>query len=57
MLKQLKRPNKELSPYAPRVLQLTIDKEKIGAVIGPGGKTIRALQEEPKNQDRHQHCR
>jgi polyribonucleotide nucleotidyltransferase len=48
MLSTLKRPNKELSPYAPRVIQLTIDREKIGAVIGPGGKTIRALQEETK---------
>lgn len=48
MLKTLKRPRKELSPYAPRILMIRIDKEKIGAVIGPGGKTIRALQEDTK---------
>ncbi len=37
-------PRKELSPYAPRMLTTVIDPEKIGALIGPGGKTIRALQ-------------
>jgi len=36
----------ELSPFAPRLLRIKIDPEKIGAVIGPGGKTIRAIQEE-----------
>jgi polyribonucleotide nucleotidyltransferase len=36
---------KNLSEYAPRMLSLKIDPEKIGAVIGPGGKTIRSLQE------------
>jgi len=30
-----------LSPYAPRVYKLTIPIDKIGAVIGPGGKNIR----------------
>jgi polyribonucleotide nucleotidyltransferase len=34
-----------LSPYAPRILTLHIDPEKIGKLIGPGGKTIRGLQE------------
>ncbi|HOU12143.1 MAG TPA: polyribonucleotide nucleotidyltransferase [Anaerolineae bacterium] len=37
-------PRKELSPYAPKMLTTTIDPEKIGALIGPGGKNIRALQ-------------
>ncbi|MBI4234408.1 MAG: polyribonucleotide nucleotidyltransferase [Chloroflexi bacterium] len=37
-----------LSPYAPRVLRLTIPVDKIGAVIGPGGKTIRSIIEETK---------
>ena len=46
MLRTLKRPNREISPFAPRLLQITIDSDKIGAVIGPGGKNIRALQEE-----------
>jgi len=36
----------ELSPYAPRISSIQIDTEKIGAVIGKGGETIRALSEE-----------
>ena len=36
---------KELSPHAPRMLSTTIHPEKIGKLIGPGGKTIRAIQE------------
>jgi polyribonucleotide nucleotidyltransferase len=39
-------PRSELSPYAPRISQIVIDTEKIGAVIGKGGETIRALSEE-----------
>ncbi len=39
-------PRKELSQYAPRIQTIKIDQEKIGALIGPGGKTIRGLQEE-----------
>lgn len=35
----------EMSPYAPRMHKINIDPEKIGALIGPGGKTIRAIQE------------
>lgn len=35
-----------LSTFAPRIETLKIDPEKIGALIGPGGKTIRGLQEE-----------
>ncbi|MCZ6602064.1 MAG: polyribonucleotide nucleotidyltransferase [Planctomycetota bacterium] len=47
MLKQtLMAPREELSPYAPRHLSIKINPEKIGAIIGPGGKTIRRLQEE-----------
>ena len=38
----------ELSPYAPRMHQITIDPSKIGNVIGPGGRTIRAIIEETK---------
>ena len=33
----------ELSPYAPRITQIMINPEKIGAVIGPGGKVIRQI--------------
>ncbi|MDD5382444.1 MAG: polyribonucleotide nucleotidyltransferase, partial [Candidatus Margulisbacteria bacterium] len=40
------KPRADLSPYAPRVISFKIDKEKIGAVIGPGGKMIRSIIEE-----------
>ncbi len=39
-------PRPDLSPFAPRILTLHINPEKIGAIIGPGGKNIRKLQEE-----------
>jgi polyribonucleotide nucleotidyltransferase len=38
----------ELSPYAPRQFKINIDPSKIGALIGPGGKTIRGIIEETK---------
>ncbi|MEA3442118.1 MAG: polyribonucleotide nucleotidyltransferase [Chloroflexota bacterium] len=38
----------ELSPYAPRMHEITIDSSKIGSVIGPGGKTIRAIIDKTK---------
>ncbi|MBI2935897.1 MAG: polyribonucleotide nucleotidyltransferase [Chloroflexi bacterium] len=40
------RPN--LSPFAPRILKITVPVDKIGAVIGPGGKTIRGIIEKTK---------
>ncbi|HHT9118168.1 MAG TPA: polyribonucleotide nucleotidyltransferase, partial [Candidatus Hypogeohydataceae bacterium YC38] len=46
MLKVLDKPRKEISTYAPRLLQIKIRPEKIGAVIGPGGKTVKGIQEE-----------
>lgn len=39
-------PSAELSPFAPRITTLQIDPEKIGMLIGPGGKTIRSIIEE-----------
>ncbi|MDR3071133.1 MAG: polyribonucleotide nucleotidyltransferase [Endomicrobium sp.] len=39
-------PKNDLSSYAPRMVTLTIPQNKIGELIGPGGKTIRKLQEE-----------
>ncbi|MDD4308103.1 MAG: S1 RNA-binding domain-containing protein, partial [Thermoplasmata archaeon] len=39
-------PRAELSPYAPRIISFKIDPQKIGDVIGPGGKKIRAITEE-----------
>jgi polyribonucleotide nucleotidyltransferase len=41
-------PRNELSRYAPRVIRLQIPREKIGAVIGPGGKMVRSIIEETK---------
>jgi len=38
----------ELSPYAPRMYEMTIDPNKIGSVIGPGGRTIRSIIDETK---------
>jgi polyribonucleotide nucleotidyltransferase len=46
MAEAIGEPRAELSPYAPRISQIQIDTEKIGAVIGKGGETIRALSEE-----------
>lgn len=45
MLDVLPESREELSPHAPRILTVTVDPEKIGKIIGPGGKTVRALQE------------
>ncbi len=39
------RPRPEISRFAPRIISLVIDKDKIGTVIGPGGKTIRKIIE------------
>jgi polyribonucleotide nucleotidyltransferase len=48
MQKTISSSRQELSRYAPRMYKLVIDMEKIGTVIGPGGKTIRAIIEETK---------
>jgi polyribonucleotide nucleotidyltransferase len=40
------KPRPDLSKYAPRIISIVIDKEKIGTVIGPGGKMIRKITEE-----------
>lgn len=45
MLSAIGRPRAEISIWAPRLLRTHIDPEKIGLLIGPGGKTIRAIQE------------
>jgi polyribonucleotide nucleotidyltransferase len=46
MLDALPEPRLELSPFAPRIQTIKINPDKIGAVIGPGGKMIRKIQEE-----------
>jgi polyribonucleotide nucleotidyltransferase len=44
----IEAPRRELSRYAPRVYRIQIPREKIGAVIGPGGKMVRSIIEETK---------
>jgi polyribonucleotide nucleotidyltransferase len=46
MAETLSTPRPELSPYAPRILTFQVRVDKIGAVIGPGGKNIRAITEQ-----------
>ena len=46
MTATIAEPRAEMSPYAPRVHRLDIPQEKIGVIIGPGGKTIRSLEEQ-----------
>jgi polyribonucleotide nucleotidyltransferase len=46
MAEAIDRPREQLSPYAPRIEAIRIDPDKIGALIGKGGETIRALSEE-----------
>ncbi|MEG6565933.1 polyribonucleotide nucleotidyltransferase [Thermoanaerobacterium saccharolyticum] len=43
MLETIKEPRKELSPYAPRIISLNVDPEKIRDIIGAGGKTINKI--------------
>ncbi len=46
MAKTISEPRKDISKYAPRIQTLKINPEKIGALIGPGGKNIKKLVEE-----------
>jgi len=46
MLQTLKAPRKETSPYAPRILTIKVPVDKIGKVIGPGGKYIKMIEAE-----------
>ena len=46
MLEALKEPRDQISPYAPTIITLKINPDKIREVIGPGGKIIRAIQNE-----------
>jgi polyribonucleotide nucleotidyltransferase len=45
MLTTLRQPREGISRYAPRLLTVQINPEKIGLLIGPGGKTIKGIQE------------
>jgi len=46
MMEALRESRKEISPYAPKIITININPDKIREVIGPGGKIIRALQNE-----------
>ncbi len=46
MAKTISEKRKEISQYAPQFINMTIDGDSIGAVIGPGGKVIQTLQKE-----------
>lgn len=50
MLAVIPEPNSELKSHAPRIEIVKVPVDKIGAIIGPGGKNIRALQEETKTK-------
>lgn len=46
MAKTITEPREDYKPHAPRIITIRIDKEYIGAVIGPGGKIIQEMQRE-----------
>jgi polyribonucleotide nucleotidyltransferase len=46
MAETIAEPRSEMSAYAPRITTVHVDPEKIGKIIGPGGKMIRKIQEE-----------
>ncbi|MCX7975955.1 MAG: polyribonucleotide nucleotidyltransferase [Bellilinea sp.] len=46
MLEVIPAPRPQLKPHAPRITIIQVPVDKIGAIIGPGGKIIRAIQEE-----------
>ncbi len=50
MLTAIDRPRERISPWAPQLVQVKISPEKVGTLIGPGGKTIRKIQDETKTQ-------
>ena len=50
MDRELSAPRSDLSRFAPRLTKITIDPEHIGAVIGPGGKIVKSIQEETSTQ-------
>ncbi len=50
MLEVIPEPRPQLKPHAPHMIVVRVPVDKIGAIIGPGGKTIRGLQEETKTK-------
>ena len=50
MERTIEGPRGELSQYAPRLTKLQIDPDRIGAVIGPGGKVVKSIQKETNTE-------
>ncbi len=50
MLTAIEEPRSEISIYAPKLVKMKINPEKIGLVIGPGGKNIKKIQEESSSR-------
>jgi polyribonucleotide nucleotidyltransferase len=46
MMEAIKEPRQQISPFAPKIVHIKINPDKIREVIGPGGKTIRSIQAE-----------
>jgi len=46
MLESINKPRTEISPYAPKIITVKVNPEKIREIIGPGGKVIRSIQSE-----------
>jgi polyribonucleotide nucleotidyltransferase len=46
MIEAIKEPRDQISPYAPKIITVSINPDKIREVIGPGGKIIRSIQSE-----------
>ncbi len=44
MNEAISQPREHLSPYAPRLIQIKVETDQIGLIIGPGGKTIQGMQ-------------
>ena len=44
MNESINQPREHLSPYAPRLIQIKVETDQIGLIIGPGGKTIQGMQ-------------
>ena len=49
ILETIPEPREDYKPFVPRIVQITIPKDLIGALIGPGGKVIQKIQEETKS--------
>jgi len=50
MEEAIKEPRPEISPYAPKIISIQINPDKIRDIIGPGGKVIRAIQAETETR-------